>query len=247
MNLSGNTILITGGATGIGLGWAQAFIERGNTVLVCGRRQDKLQEAKAQVPQIETFMCDVADAAQRQELLAWATTQFPALNVLINNAAMQRQIDLVAGADDLNRGDDEIAINFSAPVQLSALFIPHLLQQPTSAIINVSSGLAFVPIAAMPIYCATKAALHSYTMSLRHQLQSTSIQVFEVAPPMVDTELDRGARIKRGETYFGISVEETVRATLEGLENDTPELLIGQSQQQRAKADELFSVINSRR
>ena len=192
--MSGNTVLITGGATGIGLSLAEALIGAGNDVIVCGRREEKLEEARLRLPGLHTRRCDLAMEAERSDLYEWVSRVFPKINVLINDAGIQRVIDLRKGTVDLFSGDDEIEINFKAYVHLAALFTPLFMGREESAIVNVSSALGFVPIAIMPIYCATKAAIHSYSMSLRHQLRGTPIKVYEVIPPTVDTDLDRGAR-----------------------------------------------------
>jgi uncharacterized oxidoreductase len=147
MQTSGNTILITGGATGIGLSIAEIFLKENNQILVCGRREEKLREAKQKFPELQTRVCDIANAKERQGLYHWATSEFPEINFLINNAGIQREIDLTEGTKDLLNGDDEIEINFQAHVQLTALFIPHLMKLPKAAIMNVTSGLGFVPLA----------------------------------------------------------------------------------------------------
>src|SRR5579859_3919624 len=184
MKLTGNTILITGGATGIGFELAAALAQRGNEVIICGRRADRLDEAKAKVPQLHTHVGDVRDP---RALATWAVEAFPALNVLINNAGVQHLFDF--NAPDFAKADEEIAINLLAPIELTAMLLPHLQQRADAAIVNVSSGLAFVPLARMPIYCATKAALHSLTMTMRDQLRGTGIRVFEIIPPIVQSEL----------------------------------------------------------
>ena len=161
---------------------------------------------------------------------------------------IQRQIDLTKGTEELLAGDDEIEINFQAHVYLTALFIPHLIKQPKAAIINVTSGLGLVPLTFMPIYCATKAAMHSFTWSLRHQLRKTSIQVFELIPPTVDTELDRGARQGRNQAYRGIPPSQVAEATLAGLAQDEAEITVGQSQGlrnlNRQEAEQMFQRMN---
>lgn len=188
MNLANNTVLITGGATGIGLALAQRFQQAGSTVIAVGRRPEVLQQAQQQLPGLHTRVCDVAVPAERVALRDWARATFPALNVLINNAGVQRRIR-VADEEDWAAREQEIAINFDAPVHLSGLFVPQLREQPRAAIINVTSGLAFTPGAFAPVYCATKAALHSFTISLRHQLRDTRIEVLEIVPPAVNTDL----------------------------------------------------------
>ena len=248
MKTNNNTILITGGATGIGLALADIFIQGGNNVIICGRRQEKLLEAQSRFPEIHTKVCDVSDSCNRQTLFEWVTEKFPGFNILVNNAGIQKQIDFTKRVEQQPAGENEIAINFSAPVELSALFIPHLLKQEEAAIVNVSSGLGFVPLAMIPVYCATKAALHSFSWSLRHQLRQTSIKVFEVIPPTVDTELDRGAREKRRQENRGISPIDVAEATLAGLAKDEFEITIGQSQGLRTRtpqeAEELFQRMN---
>jgi uncharacterized oxidoreductase len=236
MKTSGNTILITGGATGIGLALAEAFLQAGNEVLVCGRRAEKLEQARLLLPALHTLQCDVADAEKRQALFDWATSQFPSLNVLVNNAGIQQQIDLRAGADSLLNVEDEIEINLTAPIHLSALFIPQLARQAEAAIINISSGLGFVPLAFMPVYCATKAALHSFSLSMRRQLRDTPVKVFEIIPPTTDTELDRGARSRREQADRGIPPGEVAQATLQALAADEYELAVGRAQGLRMAA-----------
>ena len=248
MKVSGNTVLITGGATGIGLALAEAFSKKGNEVIICGRRKNKLLEAQKKLPKLHIKVCDISKDRNRKALFDWATSNFTNLNILVNNAGIQRQIDLTKGIADLESGEDEIRVNLEAPILLSALFIPHLIKQKRSAIINISSGLAFVPIAAMPVYCATKAAIHSFSLSLRHQLAGTKVKVYEVVPPIVDTELDKGARGQRGQDNRGIKPEEVAAATIKGVENDDFEIVIGMAQNLRMGArtnpEQAFKQIN---
>jgi len=190
VDLASNTVLITGGASGIGLGLAERFLAAGSDVIVCGRRAEKLQELKTRHPHVKTLVCDLSRAADRQMLFAWVTREHPGMNVLVNNAGIQRYPNLVAPSEtDADGIAEEIAINFEAPVHLSMLFAPHLAAVRHPAIINVTSGLSFVPLARAPVYSATKAALHSFTLSLRHQLKNTPIRVIEILPPAVDTDL----------------------------------------------------------
>jgi uncharacterized oxidoreductase len=226
MKTSGNTILITGGATGIGLSLAESFLKAGNEVIICGRRENKLEEAKEKFPELHTRVCDVSKAAERVSLFEWATGNFPKLNVLINNAGIQREVRFASGGESFHPEEHEVETNFTAPIHLTALFTSHLMQQPAAAIMNVTSGLAFIPIAVMPVYCATKAALHSFTWSLRHQLKNTSVKVFEIVPPIVDTDLDKGARDRRGQTDKGIQPEEVAEATMKAFANDELDCLV---------------------
>jgi uncharacterized oxidoreductase len=188
MDLSKNTVLVTGGASGIGLALAVRFQQAGSNVIICGRRADKLAEAKAAHPALHTHVADIANARGRQDLVQWASREFPALNVIVNNAGIQRRVKL-AENEPWEETHQELAANLEAPIHLSRLFIPHIISQPRPAIVNVTSGLSFTPLAGVPIYCATKAALHSFTLSLRHQLKDTPIQVIEIIPPAVDTDL----------------------------------------------------------
>jgi uncharacterized oxidoreductase len=248
MRTSGNTILITGGATGIGLSLVETFLRVGNEVIICGRREDKLAWAKDKFTKLQTLRCDVSDGQDRKRLYHWAVENYRKVNILINNAGIQKEIDFRKGIADLQDKENEIDINLQAPVQLSALFIPHLMAQKEAAIMNISSGLAFIPLAIMPIYCATKAALHSFSLSLRHQLRDTTVKVFEIVPPTTDTELDRGARQRRDQTDRGIKPEIVAKATIEAMEKDDFEAAVGQAQFLRASSrnepERVFQMIN---
>lgn len=227
MNLNENTILITGGATGIGLELAKRLISLNNTVIVCGRRAEKLDEAKKICPQLITFQCDLSDPIQRKRLFEFCINNFPQINVLINNAGIQREIDFKSGELGYTSGDNEVQINLEACFHLTALFTPHFILKAQSAIINVSSGLALTPLIITPVYSATKAAMHSFSISLRKQLAKTSIKVFEILPPIVDTDLDRGARDLRGQKNKGISVQQVANEALKGLAKDQYEIPVG--------------------
>ncbi len=249
MNVKNNTILLTGGASGIGFAMAQAFSSQDNVVIICGRRQNKLEEAKHILPGLHIRACDVSKEAERKLLFNWVKDNFKDLNVLVNNAGIQRMIDLKKGVRDLAGGEAEIQTNLVAPIWLSAYFIPLLLKQKEAAIINVSSGLGFVPIAAMPVYCATKAAVHSFTISLRHQLKDTSVKVFEVIPPMVDTELGKGSVEEGDEWNRGIPPAEVARAVLESLKKDRFEIAVGEAAGlvagSRSNPERTFKNLNS--
>jgi uncharacterized oxidoreductase len=193
MNLTGNTILITGGGSGIGRGLAEAFLALGNTVIIAGRRKDALAETTAANPGIVSISLDIEDPAAIRSFAAKVAADYPNLNVLINNAGIMRPENLLAQPADLADAHAIINTNLLGPIRLTAALLPHLLKQPNSAVMNVTSGLAFVPMAPTPTYCATKAALHSYTQSLRYQLKGTSTQVLELIPPYVATHLMHGA------------------------------------------------------
>jgi uncharacterized oxidoreductase len=185
MNLSNNKILITGGASGIGLGLTERFLQENNTVIICGRRASLLKEIQEKHPSVITRVCDLSIEAERSSLYAWVVANHPDLQVLVNNAGIQHWMD-VADEDFYAKAKNEIETNIIAPVHLSNLFI-----QLTSltTILNVTSGLSFVPLTKVPIYSATKAFFHSFTLSLRHLLLSKNIEVIEVIPPALNTDL----------------------------------------------------------
>jgi uncharacterized oxidoreductase len=249
MKTAGNTILITGGGTGIGFSMAQAFSRAGNEVLICGRREARLLEAQQRLPALKVKVCDISSEAERESLADWAIAL--GVNVLINNGGMQRMVDFTRGLPALAEGDNEIRCNLEGPIYLTARLVPHLMRKTAAAIFNVSSALGFVPLAIMPVYCATKAALHSFSLSLRHQLSATGIKVFEVIPPTVDTELDRGARAKRGQTDRGIPPEEVAQAVMKGMAEDRFEIAVGMATNlvsgSRANFEQIFQSMNSRR
>jgi uncharacterized oxidoreductase len=246
MNIKGNIVLITGGATGIGLSLVKEFLDAGNEVIICGRRKDKLDEAKSLFPKIQARQFDISSEKDREDLLSWVEKDFPELNILINNAGIQRMIDFRKGSDSVLVVNNEIKINFESPVLLSSYFIPFLMKKKEAAIINVTSGLGFIPIAAMPIYCATKAAMHSFSISLRRQLRDTSVKVFELIPPTVDTDLDKGERKKRGQTYFGISPDEAAKEAFAAIRDDKFEFAIGEAENLKNGSKQNFEEVFER-
>jgi uncharacterized oxidoreductase len=253
MKTSGNTILITGGSTGIGFALAEAFMKEGNKVIACARSESTLNDANKKLPGLITRRCDLSREEDRESLHRWVTDNHKDINILVNNAGIQRMIDFKNGPADLLKyraldGEDEIDINFRACVYLTALFVPDLLKRKEAAVMNVSSGLGFVPLAMMPVYCATKAAVHSFTVSLRHQLRNTPVKVFEIIPPMVDTNLDKGAREAREQRDRGIPPAEVARATLKSVSDNEYEIAVGNAQNlvkgARANPEQLFSNMN---
>jgi uncharacterized oxidoreductase len=193
MKTTGNTILITGGGSGIGRGLAEAFHALGNQVVISGRRQSALDETIAANDGMKSVTFDITDPAGIRAFAAQMALDYPALNVLINNAGIMRMENLQAQQPDLADAEAIITTNLLGPIRLTAVLLPLLQRQPYSAIMNVSSGLAFVPLSPTPTYCATKAAIHSYTQSLRYQLRNTKTEVLELIPPYVATNLMHGA------------------------------------------------------
>lgn len=193
MKTEGNTILMTGGGSGIGRGLAEAFHALGNQVIISGRRKQALDETTRANPGMASATLDIEDAAGIRAFAAKIAAEFPALNVLINNAGIMRAEKLSAQPADLGDAEAMVTTNLLGPIRMTAALLPHLRKQPYSAIVNVSSGLAFVPLSPTPTYCATKAAIHSYTQSLRYQLKDTATEVIELIPPYVATDLMSGA------------------------------------------------------
>jgi uncharacterized oxidoreductase len=191
MKIVGNTILITGGTSGIGFELATRFLALGNTVIVTGQSRSHLDDAARNLPGVHALQSDVSDPAAIADLCRSTVKEFPGLNMLINNAGIMRKINLQAFGADLHDLTREIEVNLNGAIRMAVQFLPQLKNQHRAAIVNVSSGLAVVPLAIAPVYCAAKAAIHSFTQSLRIQLQNTSVAVFELAPPITDTALFR--------------------------------------------------------
>ncbi len=189
MRLTGNTILITGATSGIGQALAEQFHQRGNTVIIAGRRQAELDRITAAHPGMHGIPVDLTDAEAITTFAARIRTEFPALNVLVNNAGIMVAEDHTNGSDAMAIVERTIQTNITSVLQLTAALLPGLMQQPTATIMATTSGLAFVPRAQYPAYCGSKAFLHSWLQSLRQQLRGTSVQVLELAPPYVQTEL----------------------------------------------------------
>jgi uncharacterized oxidoreductase len=243
--MTGHTALITGGATGIGFALARQLSSRGNCVIICGRNAEALQKAQAEVPALHTRGCDVTDPDSRRDMLEWLRTAHPDLNVVINNAGVQFHRNFV-DATALQGLDQEVLVNFTAPVHLIGELLPQLMLQPQALIVNVSSGLAFAPMADVPVYCATKAAIHSFTLSLRHQMRATGVRVVEMVPPIVDTGLGGGARSKGTSGQSMMSADDFAVEALAQLENDRDEILVGMSANTRKLGEALFDRMNGR-
>ena len=217
MNLHQRTILITGGTSGIGLALARQLLQRGNTLIVTGRDQARLNAAERALPGAHLFRSDLGDPEAITALRDAVLARFPALDTVINNAGIMRNLKLAeaGGAENVTL---EIATNLCGPVLMVQHFLPQLLSRPDALIVNVSSGLAFLPFPAAPIYCATKAAMHSYTQSLRVQLASTSVTVVELAPPSTETPLFRGEFAAEMKHEKAMAPEELARRAIAGIE-----------------------------
>ena len=245
MKLTENTILITGGATGIGFALARRLSEKGNQVIICGRNEAALRKAQEEAPALVSRICDVADTDSRQSMVEWLKASHPNLNVVINNAGVQHRRDF-NNDPAMETLDQEVAINLTAPIHLITELLPALKQQERAFIINVSSGLAFSPMADVPVYCATKAAIHSFTLSLRHQLKATGVRVIELAPPIVDTGLVGNTRSGGTANRMMVSPEEFATETLAQLEADKDEILVGVSIETRRLGEAMFERMNNR-
>ena len=190
MELRNKTILITGGTSGFGYEFASRLIDMGNTVIITGRDQAKLDLTKKKLPLVHTFQSDVSDPVAIKKLCADVTAKFPTLNIIINNAGEMRKINLQDETIDLDDIVREIGINLAGPIRMIQAFLPHLKTQPSAAIVNVTSGLALIPFPISPVYGASKSGLRSYTKSLRVQLKKTNIKVFELVAPGANTPLN---------------------------------------------------------
>jgi uncharacterized oxidoreductase len=227
MKLAGRTVLITGGSAGIGLAFALKFLELGNEVIVTGRRQAVLDQVKAKYPKLRTIQSDVADPAQIAALATRVRADFPKLDVLMNNAGIMLSKNLKAPADDLTELMVEMDVNVGGVIRMTSALID-LLTANKGTVINVSSALAFVAVPAAPIYCASKAAIHSYTQSLRFQLEDTGVEVIEVMPPGVKTDMT--TELAEGGISL-ITTDELVKQSFASLKAGALEIRPGQSKQ----------------
>jgi uncharacterized oxidoreductase len=247
MNMTGNTILITGGSSGIGRGLAEAFHAAGNQVIIAGRRAGPLAEVVAANSGMASAVLDVADPDAIQGFAEAMARNHPALNMLINNAGMMKIEDALAEPFDLSVCEATITANLLGPIRLTAALLPQLRRQPAATVVNVTSGLAFVPRADTPTYSATKAAMHSYTQSLRFQLRGTSVRVIELAPPLVATDLTPGQRDNPRAMPLDEYIKESMALFTAG--SLDPEILVERVKWQRnAEArgdhDKVFAMIN---
>ncbi|WP_372365652.1 SDR family oxidoreductase [Candidatus Uabimicrobium sp. HlEnr_7] len=230
MKLQGNKILITGGSAGIGLALAKKFVELDNEVLITGRTKEKLDAAKSECNELMCFQCDGSDPQQITELSQSIQNIHPDMNVLINNAGVLVSRNLLNKPESLVEFTKEVDINVKGTVLTTSLFL-NQIEKNKGTIINVSSGLAFVPMMSAPIYCATKAFIHSFTTSLRYQLESQGVEVVELAPPAVKTNMT--ARLPEDGFFDILSTDELVKATISGLKSGKKEICPGQASKLR--------------
>jgi short-subunit dehydrogenase involved in D-alanine esterification of teichoic acids len=214
-----HTVLITGGTSGIGLALAERFLREGNAVIITGTNAQKAEAVKHDLPSLTVELADMRDRQALEKLVY----RYPDVNILINNAGIQYNYNFADPAIAPTQISTELDINLLSPLHLIKLFLPQLLSHPTAAIINVSSGLGIVPKQSAPVYCASKAALHSFTKSLRWQLEGTSVRVFEIIPPIVDTAMTQGRG--RGK----ITPNELVQEFWRDFSNDRYEMRIGKT------------------
>lgn len=250
MIMRSNTIFITGGGSGIGRGLAEAFHKLGNEVIIAGRREQALKKACGAHPGMRYFVLDVTDPASIRSVAGKVVTQFPKLNCVFNNAGVQKYVDF-SGANPV---DDaalaaELNTNVLGLMRVSAEFLPHLQKQDRATLMNVSSGLAFVPLARFPVYCATKAAVHSFSVSLRRQLRDSGVRVLELIPPYVDTELGGPGKTRPAGAPTPMPLDEFIKEAMEELARDCDEIAIGPAKSLVAATapesfQQLFAVMN---
>lgn len=248
MNPTGNTILITGGGSGIGRALAEAFHAQGNQVIIAGRRRATLEEVTAANKGMRFLTLDIENGEDFQRFVVDIKNEYPALNVLINNAGIMKPEQLQAGLDNLQIAESTIATNLLGPLRLTAALMPVLLAQPQATLMTVTSGLAFVPRAQFPTYCATKAAIHSWSQSLRYQLRDTKVEVLEIVPPYVQTELTGEHQLTDPNA---MPLADYTEETMTLLRNPPPngEILVGRVLSRRFAEkndnyDQMFTMIN---
>ncbi|HRH41862.1 MAG TPA: SDR family NAD(P)-dependent oxidoreductase [Pyrinomonadaceae bacterium] len=240
MKIEHNKILITGGASGIGLGLTERFLKENNTVIVCGRREEVLQELSEKFPTVITKSCDLSLATEREQLFQWISTEHSDLNVLVNNAGIQNWMN-ISDDDFYSRAKVEIATNIEAPIHLTSLF---LKLDSLDTVMNVTSGLSFVPYTKVPVYSATKAFFHSFTLSLRHLLKEKNVEVIEIIPPALNTDLGG-----KGLHDFAPPVSEFIESIFEQLKAGKTELTFGLSEGMAngnpVELQQIFAKLNS--
>lgn len=222
MKLSDNTILITGGASGIGLAFAKLLYDN-NRVIVCGRNKERLDELKNQLPDVVTYQCDLSDGDELNRFADKVLANHPDLNILINNAGVQYRFLFTENQSHTGFISEEVMVNLMAPIQLTDRLLPNLIRQNNSAIVNITSALSIAPKKCAAVYCATKSAMRSFTQALRYQLEGSSVAVFEIVPPLVDTDMTRG----RGDSK--IAPQLLASEALKAIASGKDEILIGKT------------------
>lgn len=223
MRLMDNTVLITGGASGIGLAFAEMFLELGNRVILCGRSPNKLEAVKSRLPAVTVLPCDLTDTRSREGLAKIIKQKFSDLNILVNNAGIQHNYRFDDGEDHGAKIDEEIAANFTSHMRLTDALLPLLLSKPEAALVNISSALSRVPKESAPVYCATKAGIHIFSKALRYQLEKSSVKVFEIVPALVDTAMTAG----RGRDKM--SPKAVAQEAIHGLRRDRYYIRVGKT------------------
>lgn len=248
MKISGNTILITGGGSGIGRALAEAFHKAGNRVIISGRRKAVLDEVTAANPGMASMVMDATDAAGIRAFAEALVKAHPTLNAVINNAGIMRPEDIAAAPDYLDTAEETIATNLLAPIRLTAALLPHFLKQPAATVLTVSSGLAFVPMVLTPTYSATKSAIHAYSVALREQLEETPVEVIEIVPPYVQTTLMGEGQAK---DERAMPLDAFIAEVMDILENrpDEKEVVVERCKPlrfagQNGNFDQVFAMIN---
>lgn len=244
MILNNNTILITGGTSGIGFEIAKQLISKNNTIIVTGRNKEKLQSVTDRLPGVVPMHGDISNPDDVRKLYEKISKAYPKLNILINNAGIMDTINLQNHELSLGALTREIDINVKGSIWMNDMFLPLLKQNDNAATVTVTSGLAFVPLPISPVYCASKAALHSYTLSLREQLRNTNVKAFELAPPATETELLAGFNEEDMKGIATMSVEDMVHFFVKQFEKDTYEICPGQAKQLRFMSRFFPSFIN---
>jgi uncharacterized oxidoreductase len=222
MKLTGNTVVITGGSSGIGFELARVLIKKQNQVIICGRSLEKLEQAKQAMPSLHIFQCDVSKAPDRVRFAEWVVKHYPQMNILINNAAMVHKTNFFSDAEIVDKAELETRTNFIAPLALTKLFLPVIEKNRNPKLIYITTGLVYAPRAIYPIYCATKSALHSFIQSARFQITDTSVEIREVLMPSVNTPWHQGNPPK-----IAIPVEKAVMEMCQKLENGDQEIRVG--------------------
>lgn len=223
MDLKNSTILITGGTSGIGLELVKQLTRLGSTVIVTGRKQEALNDTKWRFPKIHIFQSDVSDPHDIERLYEEVTKEFPDLNIIVNNAGEMRLLDAQDTSKNLENITREIDINLTGTIRMVHQFLPHLVKKRSAAIVNVSSAIAFMPYSTAPVYSASKAGVHAYTLALRLQLNKTNVKVFELVPPGVNTNLQNDWVLPPNPSQM-MDVDKLVGVAIKGLLNDKPEI-----------------------